>query len=195
MASKAPAILLNLVRRSKAAVKKIDYETLEQQIAETPKKLTNIEEDAASLASSSAAPTPAPGRETPVPAPTPGVTTEVGQETPTTEVGAAAAATAAAAAAARAAPRLDTIKLSAQVAREQIDAHGGESVLLRQQVLRDTSWVLISRCTICGGCVSSRRRGSRHCSASSNRISKRLLDSNSCRHVYFPETNLFGFHR
>lgn len=30
--------------------------------------------------------------------------------------------------------RLDTIKLSAQVAREQIDAHGGESVLLRQQM-------------------------------------------------------------
>ena len=30
--------------------------------------------------------------------------------------------------------RLDTIKLSAQVAREQLDAHGGESALLRQQV-------------------------------------------------------------
>jgi hypothetical protein len=129
MAERGPAILQALVRSSKDAVKKIDLDSLERKLAPLATPAVLPEADEASV-STVLSPTVDISEElTPAPTPQPKPPVEVIQ------------------AAEPAAPlraRLDTIKLSAQVAREQLDAYGGESALLRDQVQGRVSGVFKS---------------------------------------------------
>lgn len=134
MAARGPGILRSLVQRSKDAVKKIDLDTLEKQLQATPIRQLSVQETPAEAAAS--------GRVAVAVAATAGEGAEPDAEAEAD--GGAGDAQGLISMPSTPAPalqpgqmmgRLDTMKLTAQVAREQLENHGqGESAALRQQM-------------------------------------------------------------
>ena len=154
MDTRAPTILRELIQRSKDAVKKIDMAALERKLntpMRNPSQLADIEETPVATPIEPQSPGTRLSLEPENKLQLQGNNEETAQDlgaqaqglhnisshlssvsSPSPSINAVAESPQPSKAVIMG--RLDTIKLSAQVAREQLDAHGGESALLRQQV-------------------------------------------------------------